>query len=64
MDAPAAVPHTPLAVAGAAAHEAVSADRGEKRKRQPRGSACQACASLKMKCIWSELDDQLSKCER
>jgi hypothetical protein len=33
----------------------------EKRKRQPRNSACQPCAALKMKCVASPVP---GKCER
>ncbi|KAK0289346.1 hypothetical protein LTR35_002543 [Friedmanniomyces endolithicus] len=42
-------------------HEAQSLDGSEKRKRQPRNSACQACATLKMKCVPGPV---VGKCER
>ncbi|KAK0364121.1 hypothetical protein LTR94_012245 [Friedmanniomyces endolithicus] len=53
-------PQTPEVPLGAL-HEAQSLDGSEKRKRQPRNSACQACATLKMKCVPGPV---VGKCER
>ncbi|KAK1074643.1 hypothetical protein LTR12_011940 [Friedmanniomyces endolithicus] len=52
-------PQTPEVSLGAH-HEAQSVDGSEKRKRQPRNSACQACATLKMKCVPGPV---VGKCE-
>ncbi|KAK1810063.1 hypothetical protein LTR12_015578 [Friedmanniomyces endolithicus] len=53
-------PQTPEVPLGAH-HEAQSLDGSEKRKRQLRNSACQACATLKMKCVPGPV---VCKCER
>ena len=53
-------PAAPLTVANA--NEGTSpTDESAKRKRQPRNSACQPCAQLKMKCVPSAV---AGKCER
>ncbi len=53
-------PQTPD-VSLVAHNEAQSLDGSEKRKRQPRNSACQACATLKMKCVPGPV---VGRCER
>ncbi|KAK5120950.1 hypothetical protein LTR85_005734 [Meristemomyces frigidus] len=58
-------PQTPMAPPGSAhAHDEPSAEAGEKRKRQPRNSACQPCASLKMKCVASNVSGKCERCHR
>ncbi|KAL1585272.1 hypothetical protein WHR41_05848 [Cladosporium halotolerans] len=37
---------------------------GTKRKRQPRNSACQSCAALKMKCIATAIPGVCERCNR
>ena len=54
-----APPITPVAT-GNASTETPEIDNA-KRKRQPRNSACQACATLKMKCVGSPIP---GVCER
>ncbi|TKA82905.1 hypothetical protein B0A55_01164 [Friedmanniomyces simplex] len=56
-------PQTPGVSLGAS-QEALSADAGEKRKRQPRNSACQACATLKMKCVPGPVVGKCERCHR
>ena len=54
-------PTTPAPPAANASNGASPTDESAKRKRQPRNSACQPCASLKMKCVPSPVP---GKCER
>jgi len=61
MESPTACPYTPGAQAYPAHNNDTPTEAREKRKRQPRNSACQACASLKMKCVPAPTAD---KCER